>query len=138
MLGLLGWLGVALIAAMLAITVHDALLRPAFRRLASRNLARRWPEGSLVVLGSSLGTAIIAASFLVGATFQSSLRDDARTKLGPIDEEVVAVGRVTLPASWHTLVAPAIPGTDGIAAAVTAPAAFSAAGRAGEVTLGVR
>ena len=68
MLGLLGWLGVALIAGMLAITVHDALLRPAFRRLASRNLARRWPEGSLVVLGSSLGTAIIAASFLVGAT----------------------------------------------------------------------
>jgi putative ABC transport system permease protein len=137
MLGLLGWLGVALIAGMLAITVHDALLRPAFRRLASRNLARRWPEGSLVVLGSSLGTAIIAASFLVGATFQSSLRDDARTKLGPIDEEVVAVGRVTPPASWHALVTPPIPGTDGVAAAVTAPAAFSAPARAGEATRAV-
>jgi putative ABC transport system permease protein len=131
MLGLLGWLGVALIAGMLAITVHDALLRPAFRRLAARNLARRWPEGSLVVLGSSLGTAIIAASFLVGATFQSSLRDDARTKLGPIDEEVVAVGRVTPSPVWLALAVPPLPGTDGHVTAVTAPAAFSAQSRTG-------
>lgn len=39
--------------------------------------------------GSLLGTAIITAALVVGATFESSVRDIARTQLGPLDERVV-------------------------------------------------
>ncbi len=62
--------------------------RPVLRRLALRSIARRPRESSLVVLGSLLGTAIITGSFVVGDTLAASLRQDAVTKLGPIDELV--------------------------------------------------
>ena len=67
------------------------LRRPVLRRLALRSIARRPRESVLVVLGSLLGTAIITGSFVVGDTLDASLRQDAVTKLGPIDE-LVRVG----------------------------------------------
>ncbi len=62
--------------------------RPVLRRLALRSIARRPRESALVVLGSLLGTAIITGSFVVGDTLDASLRQDALTKLGPVDELV--------------------------------------------------
>ncbi|HSH23481.1 MAG TPA: hypothetical protein VK975_05395, partial [Acidimicrobiales bacterium] len=62
--------------------------RPVLRRLALRSIARRRRESALVVLGSLLGTAIITGSFVVGDTLDASLRQDALTKLRPIDELV--------------------------------------------------
>lgn len=66
--------------------------RPVLRRLALRNAARRPREAALVVLGSLLGAAIITGSAVVGDTMNASIRQVARTHLGPIDELVSARG----------------------------------------------
>lgn len=66
--------------------------RPVLRRLAVRNAVRRPREAMLVIAGSLLGTAIMTGSFVVGDTFDASIRDFARTQLGPTDEVVAAVG----------------------------------------------
>ena len=55
-----------------------------------RNAMRRPKEGLLVVVGSLLGAAIITGSFVVGDTMDSSIRQLARTHLGPIDEMVTS------------------------------------------------
>jgi putative ABC transport system permease protein len=68
------------------------LRRPVLRRLAIRNSTRRPRETVLVVLGSLLGTAIMTGSFVVGDTFNSSIRREAHTQLGPVDEVVSASG----------------------------------------------
>jgi putative ABC transport system permease protein len=52
------------------------------------------------VLGSLLGAAIITGSFAVGDTMDASIRQLARTHLGPIDELVVADGR----SQWTDLI----------------------------------
>src|SRR5438094_1543717 len=70
------------------IALYDATRRPTLRRLALRNIGRRRGEALLVVAGSLLGTAIITASFIVGDSLGASVRDSARTQLGPIDEVV--------------------------------------------------
>ena len=62
--------------------------RPVLRRLALRNAVRRPREAALVVLGSLLGAAIITGSAVVGDTMDASIRQVARTHLGPIDELV--------------------------------------------------
>jgi putative ABC transport system permease protein len=62
--------------------------RPVWRRLALRNAVRRPREAALVVLGSLLGAAIITGSAVVGDTMDASIRQVARTHLGPIDELV--------------------------------------------------
>lgn len=80
------------IAALLLVSVVDAIRRPTIRRLALRNLTRRRGEAALVVLGSMLGTAIITAAFIAGDTLGASVRDEARTYLGPADEMVAADG----------------------------------------------
>lgn len=64
-------------------------------RLAARNIARRPVEAALVVIGSLLGTAVIVAAFVVGDSFDGSIRTIARAELGPIDEIV----RVRAPAA---------------------------------------
>ena len=64
--------------------------RPVLRRLAFRNAVRRPREAALVVLGSLLGAAIITGSVVVGDTMDASIRQVARTHLGPIDELVSA------------------------------------------------
>ncbi|MGH9184823.1 MAG: hypothetical protein ACRD0U_03235, partial [Acidimicrobiales bacterium] len=76
------------VIAILAITIFDLLFRRSFRRQAFRNIARRKGEAALIVLGSLLGTAIITSSFVVGDTLDASIRDLARTQLGPVDEVV--------------------------------------------------
>jgi putative ABC transport system permease protein len=63
--------------------------RPVLRRLALRNAVRRPREAALVVLGSLLGAAIITGSAVVGDTMDASIRQVARTHLGPIDELVM-------------------------------------------------
>jgi putative ABC transport system permease protein len=77
-------LGLLLLAPVLV----DALRRPTFRNLAVRSITRRRGEAVLVVAGSLLGTAIITAALVVGDTVEGSIRDAARTSLGPIDETV--------------------------------------------------
>jgi putative ABC transport system permease protein len=66
--------------------------RPVLRRLAVRNAVRRPREATLVVVGSLLGAAIITGSAIVGDTVGASIRQVARTHLGPIDELVSARG----------------------------------------------
>src|SRR2546423_11622423 len=55
--------------------------RPVLRRLALRNAVRRPRETALVILGSLLGTAIMTGSFVVGDTFNASIRRTAHTQL---------------------------------------------------------
>ncbi len=76
---------IALVALLSVVAVHDLIRKPGIRRVALRNLSRRVGEASLVVFGSALGTAIIAGALIVGDTFDNSIRDIARTDLGPID-----------------------------------------------------
>ncbi len=56
------------------------------RRLAIRNALRRPRESALVVLGSLMATALMTTAFVVGDSFNSSIRQFAYTQLGPIDE----------------------------------------------------
>ena len=62
--------------------------KPVLRRIALRNAVRRPRETVLVVLGTLLGTAIMTGSFVVGDTFNASIRRVAHQQLGPIDEVV--------------------------------------------------
>jgi len=67
--------------------------RPVLRRLALRNAARRPREALLVVVGSMMGAAIITGSLVVGDTLDASVRQIARSHLGPVDELVLAADR---------------------------------------------
>jgi len=80
------------IGVLVAIALVDAIRRPTLRRLAFRNANRRRGEALLVLVGSLLGTAIIVASLLTGASLKASIRDFARTQLGPVDETVSLTG----------------------------------------------
>lgn len=96
-------------------------------RLAFRNIARRRGEALLVVLGSLLGTAIICASFIVGDTLDESIRDLARTQLGPIDETLSVAGLDQLPA-LERAVGEGPAGTDGALTMVSTPATAASTG----------
>src|SRR3954452_22122618 len=96
-------------------------------QLARRNIRRRPTEAALVVLGSMLGTAIIVAAFVVGDSFDGSIRDAARTTLGPIDEVVRIRPPVdeldrSLAHLTDRLVHSPPPGTDGMLSARSAGA----------------
>ncbi|MDP9071931.1 MAG: FtsX-like permease family protein [Actinomycetota bacterium] len=121
--------GLAVLALPLLLLIgHDLVRRPTVRRLALRNIARRKGEAALVVAGSLLGTAIITASLIVGDTLGGSIRDFARTELGPVDEMV----RVDDPRRLGELEAALrgpIPGTDGTLPVLTAGAAVATAGK---------
>ncbi len=80
---------IVVLALLLPITIFDFIRRPTIRRLGLRNLARRRGEAVLVVGGSMLATALITASFVIGDSFDHSIRNIAETKLGPIDEFIV-------------------------------------------------
>jgi len=103
--------------------------RPVLRRLAVRNALRRPREASLVVIGSLLGAAIITGSAIVGDTIDASIRQEARTHLGPIDELVSARG----PADQRQLLRvlqPIVHGNiDGILPLATLDAATTSTGR---------
>jgi putative ABC transport system permease protein len=116
------------ILALLLVSVVDAIRRPTIRRLALRNVTRRRSEAALVILGSLLGTAIITAAFIVGDTLGASLRDGARTNLGPVDETVRAVGLGRADSVLEKLKNPPIPGVDGLLAETGAGASIASVG----------
>jgi putative ABC transport system permease protein len=72
--------------------LYILLRKPILRRLALRNATRRPRETALVILGSLLGTAIMTGSYVVGDTFNASIRRTAHEQLGPIDEIVSSNG----------------------------------------------
>lgn len=114
----------AVVGLLLVPIAYDWVARPMFRRLALRNGVRRKGEAALVVAGSLLGTAIITASFVVGDTITSSLRDTARTRLGPLDEVVEVLDVGDLDALERAVTEPEPPaGVDGTLRAVTAAGA---------------
>lgn len=79
------WIVGAVAAAGLALTTYDLARSATYRRIAVRSIVRRSGETALVVVGSMFGTAIIAAALIVGDSFDGSIRDVARTELGPVD-----------------------------------------------------
>jgi putative ABC transport system permease protein len=126
---LVTWILAGIGLPIVAVIVHDLLRRPTIRRLALRNVNRRKGEAALVIAGSLLGTAIITASFIVGDTLRSSIRDAARTQLGAIDEVVHVTGLAPLSSAKAAVERePPIPGVDGILTAVSAPAALQRTG----------
>jgi putative ABC transport system permease protein len=98
---------------LLAPVLVDLVRRPTFRSIAVRSIGRRKGEALLVVVGSLLGTAIITASLVVGDTVEASIRDGARTQLGPIDETVRLSGPGQIDAAVAAITNPPIAGVDG-------------------------
>lgn len=96
--------------------------KPVLRRLALRNAVRRPRETALVILGSLLGTAIMTGSFVVGDTFNSSIRRMAYEQLGPVDEIVSANGIGAAPALQSRLGSLRDPNIDGTLALTTTSA----------------
>lgn len=81
-------IALAFLALLLPPVLHDIVRRPTIRRLGIRNVVRRRGEAALVIGGSMLATALIVASFIVGSSFDESIRNIAQTQLGPVDEVV--------------------------------------------------
>src|SRR5690349_4011669 len=96
--------------------------KPILRRLALRNATRRPRETALVILGSLLGTAIMTGSYVVGDTFNASIRRIAHEQLGPIDEIVSANGLAAGPGLTAKLTGLQSPDVDGVLAATVASA----------------
>ncbi|MEY2454654.1 MAG: putative transport system permease protein [Acidimicrobiaceae bacterium] len=117
----LGVIGACVVVGILSVTIFDLYRRPTFRRLAFRNALRRKNEALLVVLGSLFGTAIVTSAFAVGDTLNASIRDEARTRLGPIDEIVLVHRSPVLPEVIAKITAKPLPNTDGLLSMVTAP-----------------
>jgi putative ABC transport system permease protein len=106
-----------IVVAVLSLPFLFVLLRkPVLRRLALRNAVRRPRETALVILGSLLGTAIMTGSFVVGDTFNSSIRRMAYEQLGPIDEIVSANGLAAAPVLRTKLAELHDPNVDGVLA----------------------
>jgi putative ABC transport system permease protein len=78
-----------IVGVLFAVVIAIALRHPVSRRLAFRQLARRRSEAALAIIGSTLGTAIIAGALVVGDTLGASVREAAYRTLGPIDERVI-------------------------------------------------
>ncbi len=117
----------AAIAVLLTLpALVDLIRRPDLRRVGLRNIVRRPGEAALVVLGSALGTAIIAAAFIVGDTFDRSIRDIARTELGPVDQVVRVTNVDDLDDALVAIEGPGtIAGVDGVLAITSIGAALS-------------
>ena len=116
-----------IVLALLIPVTYDLIRRGSFRRLAFRNVVRRKHEATLVILGSMLGTAIIVASFVVGDTIGGSVRDLARTDLGPIDQSITLEDPADAYVLAQDLTEDPIPNTDG-AVALTGARAVAASG----------
>jgi putative ABC transport system permease protein len=78
-------------AALVALAVL-AFRNRIFLRLGIRNVRRRPARSALIVIGSMLGTAIIAAALATGDTMGSTVRSSAISSLGQADEVVAAKG----------------------------------------------
>jgi putative ABC transport system permease protein len=112
-----------ILVALLSLPFLFVLVRkPVLRRLALRNAVRRPRETALVILGSLLGTAIMTGSFVVGDTFNASIRRTAYTQLGPVDEIVSANGLAAAPVLASRLGSLRDPNVDGTLALVSTTA----------------
>ncbi len=112
-----------ILVALLSLPFLFVLVRkPVLRRLALRNVVRRPRETALVILGSLLGTAIMTGSFVVGDTFNASIRRTAYTQLGPVDEIVSANGLAAAPVLAARLASLRDPNVDGTLAIVSTTA----------------
>ena len=117
---------IAIAVVLSLVALHDLIRTPVIRRVALRNLSRRVGEASLVVFGSALGTAIIAGALIVGDTFDNSIRDIARTDLGPIDTIVSVEDPDDTDAALAALAGDGgVDGVDGLATARTLRAAIA-------------
>lgn len=107
----------AVVAALMALPAAFNLLRRAdVRRMGIRNIARRPVESMLIIVGSALGTAIIVAALMVGDTFDSSIRDIARTNLGEIDVAIEFDDVEGLAAGYDVVTEMDLPEVDGVMA----------------------
>jgi putative ABC transport system permease protein len=84
-----------LLTAGLAVVGLLALRNRVFFRMGVRNIRRRPGRSALIVVGSMLGTAIIAAAFATGDTMGRTVRSSAISALGQADEVVAAKGVAT-------------------------------------------
>jgi len=121
----------ALVAAIVGVMAWDLVRSRGLRRLALRNVVRRPAEAALVVTGAALGTAIITSAFVLGDTFDATIRDFGRTELGPIDEQVVVQDVADLDRVVEAVDPATLPASDGVLTAVSAPAAVVAPGGPG-------
>ncbi|MBA2726436.1 MAG: FtsX-like permease family protein, partial [Actinobacteria bacterium] len=119
-----------LVGLALGAVLYQMIRRPVLRRLSLRETTRRRGESLLVVAGSLLGTAIIAGSFIVGDTLDSSIRATATTQLGPIDEVVVTPDAATRDSVFVTLQDADIQGIDGLLTLISAQASAATSGPA--------
>jgi putative ABC transport system permease protein len=69
-----------------------ALRNPVLVRLGVRNVRRRPARSALIVVGSMLGTAIIAAALSTGDSMSQTIRSSATASLGRADEVIAARG----------------------------------------------
>jgi putative ABC transport system permease protein len=83
---------VGLMLVALGVVAVLAVRNPMFLRLGIRNVRRRPARSALIVTGSMLGTAIIAAALATGDTMSTTIRSSAITALGQTDEVVAAKG----------------------------------------------
>jgi putative ABC transport system permease protein len=84
-----------LLTAGLAAVGLLALRNRVFFLMGVRNIRRRPGRSALIVVGSMLGTAIIAAAFATGDTMGRTVRSSAISALGQADEVVAAKGVAT-------------------------------------------
>ena len=114
------------LAAVVGFILFDLTCRRSLRRMALRNIVRRPVEALLVVGGAALGTAIITSAFVVGDTFDTSIRDLGRTHYGPVDE-VVETNDIAQVDEVAALIADnPVPDVDGVLPLVRASAAVAA------------
>jgi putative ABC transport system permease protein len=86
---------VALLAAGLGAVAVLAARNRVFFLMGVRNIRRRPGRSVLIVVGSMLGTAIIAAALATGDTMARTVRTSAIAALGQTDEVVAAKGMTT-------------------------------------------
>ncbi len=117
-------MALALVALAFLVAVYQMFRWPVLRRLALREVKRRRGETLLVIAGSLLGTAIIAGSFIVGDTLDSSIRVTATTQLGPVDEVLVFSDLPEGAEAEEKLTALEDPRIDGVTSLLRAPASI--------------
>ena len=90
---------VALAGLGIALVVASLWGNPILRRISFRNINRKKGSALLVIVGSMVGTALIAGSLVIGDTSRRLSSDMAYRHLGEIDEVVTLstseVGRLT-------------------------------------------
>lgn len=101
-------LSLALIVV-LAVVAGLALRNRPLVRLGVRNVRRRPARSALIIVGSMLGTALIAAALATGDSMSQTIRSSATAALGRSDEVIAArgssefdVGAITAAASEAT------------------------------------